>query len=259
MSKKIIIDVEESKESFGEETFESMLKMFVDGYYETTVRNLQDAFSAQDRGSMKHLTHTLKTYARFLCSEEFALECQAIENCVKEGAEDWEKIGTLFPQFIEDYAILYHLIEELFKEHCQNKEPTEEEFHLDTKAPTENNGMQMETEFNTIEDDKPHNIQPPNQTTKPEITLMTSPEEDDYDVINKDSYRSITEVKGENNEDMNINKATPPLLSVTKVSQAGENSVSPVNPQKFFMKKDSELFDKVMELNLNKEKSNLFF
>lgn len=113
--KEIKIDEEEAKENYGDMIFEKSITILVEKEYETTRRNLQEAYDSKDSSRLKHITHTLKTNARFLCSENFALECQAIESCTKEGLVNWEKVVELFPQFMEDFDLLFKEAEKIYK------------------------------------------------------------------------------------------------------------------------------------------------
>lgn len=108
MSSRVIkIKPDEAKEKFGGVISRMAIQLFVEKDYETTKKKLNESFEILDLKEIKSLVHTLKTNARYMCSEEFATECIEIENAVKEGQQDIPKLKELFPIFMKDFDLLY--------------------------------------------------------------------------------------------------------------------------------------------------------
>lgn len=103
---EIKIDSEEAIDNFGSEIFEQNIILFVEEGYNNFKEGIKKAQEDKDHSKMKINTHTLKTTARYMASENFALECQAIESETK--APNWEKINQLLPDFFQDLDILYN-------------------------------------------------------------------------------------------------------------------------------------------------------
>lgn len=102
---EIKIDSSEAIDNFGNEIFEQTIILFVDESYKTFKDGIEKAQKEKDKNKIKMLTHTLKTTSRYMASENFALECHAIESESKN--PDWEKMDILLIDFYEDLDILY--------------------------------------------------------------------------------------------------------------------------------------------------------
>ncbi len=102
---EITIDEEDASENFGEDTFQENIIRFVEEGYKITYEEIKEADFFRDQSKMKITTHTLKTTARYMSSENFAQICQGIEHETK--APNWDKIIELLPDFYEYYEILY--------------------------------------------------------------------------------------------------------------------------------------------------------
>ena len=135
---EIKIDSEEAIDNFGNEIFEQTIKLFVDESYKTFKEGIKKAQEEKDKNKMKILTHTLKTSARYMASENFALECQALESETKN--PDWEKMDNLLIDFYEDIDILYNECMKYYNEYNNlnridniNTENTEEKRKMKIK------------------------------------------------------------------------------------------------------------------------------
>lgn len=105
--KDIKIKPDEIKDQFSEDLFEQLIKTFVERDYEDKKRQIEEALEAKDAPKLKYVCHTFKTTARMLCIEDFALECQEIENeAVKENV-DWTKMETLVGQWLVDFHSIF--------------------------------------------------------------------------------------------------------------------------------------------------------
>lgn len=102
---EIKIDSEEAIDNFGNEIFEQSILLFVDESYNHVKDGIKKALEEKDKNKIKILTHTLKTTARYMASENFALVCQEIETESKE--PDWEKMNNLLIDFFEDLDTLF--------------------------------------------------------------------------------------------------------------------------------------------------------
>jgi HPt (histidine-containing phosphotransfer) domain-containing protein len=120
---EIKIDSEEAIENFGSETFEQNIVLFVEESYNHFKEGIKKAQEEQDKAKMKIMTHTLKTTARYMSSENFALECQSIESETKD--PNWDKINQLLPDFFEDLDILYNECLKFYNEIKGIKKPEE--------------------------------------------------------------------------------------------------------------------------------------
>lgn len=103
---EIKIDAEDAIDNFGSEIFEQNIILFVNEGYNNFKEGIKKAQEEKDHAKMKIFTHTLKTTARYMSSENFALECQEIESETK--APNWGKIENLLPDFFKDLDILYN-------------------------------------------------------------------------------------------------------------------------------------------------------
>jgi HPt (histidine-containing phosphotransfer) domain-containing protein len=112
---EINIDSEEAIDNFGNEIFEQTIILFVDESYKTFKEGIIKAQEEKDKNKMKILTHTLKTTARYMASENFALQCQALESESKN--PDWEKIDNLLINFYKDIDILYNKCMKYYNEY----------------------------------------------------------------------------------------------------------------------------------------------
>jgi len=122
---EIKIDSEEAIDNFGNEIFEQSILLFVDESYNNVKEGIKKALEEKDKNKIKILTHTLKTTARYMASENFALECQAIESESKE--PNWEKMNNLLIDFFEDLDILYSECLKFYNDIKNNLEPIKEE------------------------------------------------------------------------------------------------------------------------------------
>lgn len=102
---EITIDEEDACDNFGEDTFQENIIRFVEEGYKHTYEEIKEAEFLRDAAKMKITTHTLKTTARYMSSENFAQICQGIESETK--APNWDRILELLPEFYEYYEILY--------------------------------------------------------------------------------------------------------------------------------------------------------
>jgi len=102
---EITIDEEDACDNFGEDTFQENIIRFVEEGYKYTYEEVKEAEFLRDPAKMKITTHTLKTTARYMSAENFALICQGIEGETK--LPNWDKILELLPEFYEYYEILY--------------------------------------------------------------------------------------------------------------------------------------------------------
>lgn len=102
---EIYIDEEDAIENFGEEIFQENISHFIESGYKHTFEGIKEAEYHKDHSKMKLLTHTLKTTARYMSSENFAQICQKIENETK--VPNWEKIFYFLEDFYFYLEILY--------------------------------------------------------------------------------------------------------------------------------------------------------
>ena len=102
---EIKIDAEEATDNFGVEIFEQNIVLFIEEGYQHFLEGIKQAEKDHDEKKMKMLTHTLKTTARYMSSENFAQECHAIESQTK--TPNWDIILQLLPSFYEDLEILH--------------------------------------------------------------------------------------------------------------------------------------------------------
>jgi hypothetical protein len=110
---EINIDVEEAIDNYEEAIFEMNIKLFVEESYESNKAGMIAAVENRDEKKLKMLTHTLKTNVRYMCVENFAMECEAIENCTKD-PPDWPKILSLFPTFLAHFEVLYKKVKKIY-------------------------------------------------------------------------------------------------------------------------------------------------
>lgn len=130
---EIIIDEEDACDNFGEDTFQENIIRFVEEGYKHTYEEIKEAEFFKDHAKMKITTHTLKTTARYMSSENFAQICQGIEHETK--APNWDKIIELLPEFYEYYEILYSKTLKIYNR-LKGKNP-------DDDGPIENNKENM--------------------------------------------------------------------------------------------------------------------
>jgi chemotaxis protein histidine kinase CheA len=117
-TKKTLITIKpaEARRKFGKLISNMAVNLFIEKEYEVTKKRLNDAFDIMDCKDIKNVVHSLKTNARYMCAEDFAIECQAIENCVKENHENIEKLKEIFPSFMQDFDCLYEEVLKYYNE-----------------------------------------------------------------------------------------------------------------------------------------------
>ena len=120
---EIKIDSEEAIDNFGNEIFEQTIIMFVDESYKHFKEGIKKAQEEKDKNKIKILTFTLKTTARYMASENFALVCTALESEAK--TPDWEKMNNLLIDFYEDLDILHTECLKYYKEYKNITNKTE--------------------------------------------------------------------------------------------------------------------------------------
>lgn len=103
----ISIKPEESKDQFGDELFEQLIINFVEKDYEDKKIQIEEALASKNAANLYYIVHTFKTTARMLCIEDFAKECEIIQEYSFKGREDWEKLTFLVPQFLQDFHAVY--------------------------------------------------------------------------------------------------------------------------------------------------------
>lgn len=106
-----IIDAEEAKDNYTEETFNICISSFLTEGYDITRRELKAAYRTKDTQQMKKTTHTLKTTVRYMCVENLALECQKIEDLTKTA--DWVAIDKLYPPLMRHLEKLYVAVKKM--------------------------------------------------------------------------------------------------------------------------------------------------
>lgn len=106
---EIKIDAEEARESFGEETFDTNIRAFVEHVYESTKKELDVAFITKDAPRLKRQIFKLKTTVRYLCIENFAMELQDLEEYTKEPA-NWTKIAELYPRLMKHFDLVFKAV-----------------------------------------------------------------------------------------------------------------------------------------------------
>lgn len=102
---EIFIDEEDAIDNFGEDTFQENITTFIEGGFRHTYEGIKEAEFNKDHSKMKLLTHTLKTTARYMSSENFAQICQKIESETK--VPNWDKILENLEDFYFYLNILY--------------------------------------------------------------------------------------------------------------------------------------------------------
>jgi hypothetical protein len=106
-NKNISINPDESKDQFGDELFEQLIINFVEKDYEEKKTQIEEAVIAKDSANLYYIVHTFKTTARMLCIEDFAKECEVIQEFSFKGREDWDKLKIYVPQFLKDFQTVY--------------------------------------------------------------------------------------------------------------------------------------------------------
>jgi len=131
---EIKIDSEDAIDNFGNEIFEQSIIFFVDEGYNNYKEGITLAQETKDHSKIKILTHTLKTSARYMSSENFAQICQSIETETK--GPNWDKINELLPTFFHCLDLLYN---ECIKHYNEFKPENEHKTTLPIKLENETN------------------------------------------------------------------------------------------------------------------------
>jgi hypothetical protein len=113
-NKNIRINPEESKDQFGDELFEQLIINFVEKDYEDKKTQIEDAMNTKDSANLYYIVHTFKTTARMLCIEDFAKECEVIQEYSFKGREDWDKLKIYVPQFLSDFKRVFEDAKEIY-------------------------------------------------------------------------------------------------------------------------------------------------
>jgi hypothetical protein len=118
----IRIKPEDSKDNFGDELFEQLIINFVEKDYEEKKTLIEEAHQNKDCQKLYFVVHSFKTTARMLCIEDFALECQEIQDYSHAGKEDWEKLNLLVPLFLKDFESVYNDAKAIYDRDYKPKE-----------------------------------------------------------------------------------------------------------------------------------------
>ncbi len=113
-TKDIKIKPDESKDNFGDELFEQLIINFVEKDYEEKKTLIEEALQAKDNQKLYFIVHSFKTTARMLCIEDFAQECQEIQDYSHSGQGDWEKLDELLPLFLQDFEAVFLDAKEIY-------------------------------------------------------------------------------------------------------------------------------------------------
>jgi hypothetical protein len=121
-TRDIKIKPDDSKDNFGDELFEQLIINFVEKDYEEKKALIEEAHQAKDCQKLYFVVHSFKTTARMLCIEDFALECQEIQDYSHTGKEDWEKLNLLVPLFLKDFETVYNDAKAIYDRDYKPKE-----------------------------------------------------------------------------------------------------------------------------------------
>ena len=176
---EIIIDEDDAIDNFGEDTYRENIFLFVEGGYKHVYEGIKEGEHILDSAKMKILTHTLKTTARYMSSENFAQICQGIESETK--APNWDKIFELLPDFYEYLEILYNKTLKIYNR-LKN-------FDVDHPGPFENFVENMDFYDRDQEKLKNANINKANNDDK-NVSPTDDPLKDDENINSNDKKKS---------------------------------------------------------------------
>lgn len=111
LQRKIQLRYEQAIQKFEVDIVNVIIQTFVTEEYKVMKANLKKAYEARDIKELQACLHTMKLKAKYICAKEFAEDCINIENCIKENQEDYIKLAELFPEFMEDFDLLYAEVE----------------------------------------------------------------------------------------------------------------------------------------------------
>jgi len=141
---EIKIDSEDAIDNFGIEIFEQNILLFVDEGYHNYKEGIKKGQEEKDHSKIKILTHTLKTTARYMSSENFAQECHAIEMETK--IPNWDKINFLLTDFFYYLDVLYNECIKFYNQYKPENErksflkfPAKENYFLEEDKGQNNN------------------------------------------------------------------------------------------------------------------------
>jgi hypothetical protein len=221
----ISIKPEESKDQFGDELFEQLIINFVEKDYEDKKMQIEEALANKNAANLYYIVHTFKTTARMLCIEDFAKECEIIQEYSFKGREDWDKLSFLVPQFLQDFQAVYEDAKTIYDRDYKPK-PAE---IMDDPYMTE------ERSVNANSNDSKRN--------------------DKIDAQN--SFRFFVEDKsqrrGSNTQEKNQNESMQNESCDEAEDKVDSSEVLNPSKRKMSNHRDSEMVDKVYELTESKD------
>jgi hypothetical protein len=226
----ISIKPEESKDQFGDELFEQLIINFVEKDYEDKKMQIEEALANKNAANLYYIVHTFKTTARMLCIEDFAKECEIIQEYSFKGREDWDKLSFLVPQFLQDFQAVYEDAKTIYDRDYKPK-------------PAE------------IMDD-------PYMTEERSVNANSNDSKSNEKIDSQNSFRFFVENKSQRRGSITQGKNQNESMQNESCDEAEDkvDSSGVLNPSKRKMSnhRDSEMVDKVYELTESKN-SEIYF
>jgi HPt (histidine-containing phosphotransfer) domain-containing protein len=175
---------------------------FVEKDYEDKKTQIEEALANKDAANLYYIVHTFKTTARMLCIEDFAKECEVIQEYCFKGREDWDKLTILVPQFLKDFQAVYEDANNIYEKDYKPK-PAEimDDPYVNTPYPV-NSPETFDKRSDKIDSNRSFNFFNDQRNIKPEIKNDTEPEDieeiDDKEIVKCGNSGKISKRRSSN-------------------------------------------------------------
>jgi hypothetical protein len=104
---KIVVDEDHGIKEFGSDTFENLIKHFVECDYDDKKKDLESSIRDKDIIKLKNVLHKIKTLTMYMNCVDLAQLCKDIEFFTQKGHENHETAFSMVPEFLIYFAKLY--------------------------------------------------------------------------------------------------------------------------------------------------------